>query len=210
MMYAERMREVLGRPHLHELAVTSSFCQRKSKLSPEVFFDMLFYTVAHTEQGSLSYMASCLESESGICITKQSLDERFNSTSVAYAKAVLSEVLKEAFAKLYSSELLPAFSRTRIKDSTKFIVPVQLEGKYKRCLRSSTLFQGYLQIYEKEWNNRTGNNCLCWESHPITHPYDLAISAPRSVCQAYPRQNQEKQRTGARTIDGRNQNQELV
>jgi hypothetical protein len=125
------MRELSGRPHLHELAVTSGFCQRKSKLSAEVFFDMLFYTVARTEQGSLSCMVSCLESASGICIKKQSLDECFNSTCVAYVKAVLGEVLKEAFAKLYSSELLPAFSRIRIKDSTKFIVPAQLEGKYK-------------------------------------------------------------------------------
>jgi hypothetical protein len=64
-LYAERMRELLARPHLHELAVVSGFCQRKSKLSPEVFFDMLFYTVAHTEQGSLSYMASYLESDPG-------------------------------------------------------------------------------------------------------------------------------------------------
>jgi hypothetical protein len=103
------MREVLGRPHLHELAVMSGFCQRKSKLSPEEFFDMLFYTAAHTEQGSLSYMAPCLESEFGICIAKQSLDERFNEACVTYVKAVLSEVLKEAFAKLYSSEVLPGF-----------------------------------------------------------------------------------------------------
>jgi hypothetical protein len=94
------MREVLARPHLHELAVMSGFCQRKSKVSPEGCFDMLFYTAAHTEQGSLSYMASYLESASGICITKQSLDERFNETCVTYVKAVLSEVLKEEFAKL--------------------------------------------------------------------------------------------------------------
>jgi hypothetical protein len=191
------------------------------------------------------------------------LDERFNSTCVAYAKAVLSEVLKEAFAKLYSSELLPAFSRIRIKDSTKFIVPAQFEGKYKSCggdlnskskaavsiqyeydLKSGEITD--LNITSGNRNDRidageTADNmekddliirdlgyfstlvlasCLQKEAfflsrvdtstNKITHTHDLAISAPRGVCQAYPGQNKEEQRTGARSIDGRNQNQELV
>ena len=132
-MYAEKMREVLGRPHLHQLAVSSGFCQRIPKLSPEVFFDMLLYTVSHTEQGSLSYMVSLLQSDFGVTIKKQSLDERFNEKCVAFVKAVLSEVLREQFSPLYSGEFLPGFVRIRIKDSTKFMVPSTLEANYKAC-----------------------------------------------------------------------------
>jgi hypothetical protein len=127
------MREVFSRPHLHELAVSSGFCKRNSKLSPEVFFDLLFYTVSNTEAGSLSFMVSLLKSEFGIDIKKQSLDERFNERCVEFVKAVLKEVLREQFAKLYSGELLPSFFRIRIKDSTKFLIPPNLEEKYKSC-----------------------------------------------------------------------------
>ena len=127
------MRELLSRPHLHELAILSGFCQRDSKLRPEVFFDMMFYTVSHTEQGSLSYMVSLLKSDFGITIKKQSLDERFNEKCVNFVKSVLEEVLREQFSNLYSEELLPDFSRIRIKDSTKFIVPSNLEDEYKSC-----------------------------------------------------------------------------
>jgi hypothetical protein len=130
-MYVEKMRTVLSRPHLHELAVSSGFCRRSSKLSAEIFFDLLFYAVSRTEIGSLSFLVSHLKSSFGITISKQSLDERFHSGCVAFVKAVLSEVLKERFAGLYSGRLLPSFQRIRIKDSTKFMVPPELESHYK-------------------------------------------------------------------------------
>ena len=102
-------------------------------MSPAIFFDLLFYTVSHTEQCSLSYMVSVLSSEFGIHIKKQSLHERFTEKSVVYVKLVLSEVLSEQFASLYSNALLPDFMRIRIKDSTKFKVPSSLSANYKSC-----------------------------------------------------------------------------
>jgi hypothetical protein len=125
------MRDILSRPHLQALAVSSGFCKRTSKLRPEIFLDMLLYTVSQKEQESLSYMVSLLQSDFGVTMNKQSLNERFNEKSEAYVKAVLSEVLSEEFAKQYSYKLLPDFSRILIKDSTKFIVPPALESEYE-------------------------------------------------------------------------------
>jgi hypothetical protein len=102
-------------------------------MSPEVFFDMLFYTVSQVEQGSLSSMVSFLESAYGISIGKQALNERFNEKCVEYMKAVLSEILREHFDPLYSGKFLPGFTRIRIKDSTKFMAPSNLETHYKSC-----------------------------------------------------------------------------
>lgn len=92
---------------------------------------MLLHTVSETDSGSLSYMISLLKSEFGIVMEKQSLNERFNEKCVAFVKAVLSELLKEQFAPLYSGKLMQVFSRIRIKDSTKFMVPATLEANYK-------------------------------------------------------------------------------
>jgi len=78
-------------------------------------------------------MVSLLKSDFGVIIKKQSLDERFNEKCVNFVKSVLKEVLREQFANLYSVKLLPDFSRIRIKDSTKFTVPSNLEEHYKNC-----------------------------------------------------------------------------
>jgi hypothetical protein len=102
-------------------------------LNAEIFFDMLFYAVSQNEHASLSYMVSLLQSDFGINIKKQSLNERFNPKSEAFAKAVLCEALREKFSHLYSTQFLPAFSRIRIKDSTKFMVPPSLESRYTAC-----------------------------------------------------------------------------
>jgi len=129
------VRDVLSRPHLHELAVSSGFCQRAGKLSPVLFFDLLFYTVSCTEQGSLSYMVSLLRSKFAVILTKQALDERFTARCVFFVKSVLSEVLSEHLSCLYSKCLLPDFKRIRIKDSTKFFTPSTLKENYKGCGR---------------------------------------------------------------------------
>jgi len=78
-------------------------------------------------------MVSRLKSDFGVTVKKQSLDERFNEKSADFVKSVLKEVLREQFSNLYSAELLPDFSRIRIKDSTKFMVPANLEEHYKSC-----------------------------------------------------------------------------
>jgi hypothetical protein len=78
-------------------------------------------------------MVSVLQSEFSVTVRKQSLDERFSEKCVVFVKAVLSEIIREEFACLYSDKLLPAFSRIRIKDSTKFMVPSSLEGNYGSC-----------------------------------------------------------------------------
>jgi len=123
----------LSRSHLHEMAVSAGFCKRNTKLRPEVFFDMLFYTVSYMECASLSYMVSLLNADFGVSIAKQSLNERFNKKSIAFIKAVLSEVLSDQFTSLYSDSFLPNFPRILIKDSTKFMVPRSLEGSYGSC-----------------------------------------------------------------------------
>jgi hypothetical protein len=78
-------------------------------------------------------MVSLLDSNFGVTITKQSLDERFNEKSEAYVKAILSEVLCAHFSSLYSDQFLPDFARILIKDSTKIMIPPGLEAEYRLC-----------------------------------------------------------------------------
>ena len=94
---------------------------------------MLLYTVSDNEHKSLEQQVSFLQSNFGITITKQSLDERFTAKCESFVKAVLVSVLEERLSEIYSEEFLPAFNRILIKDSTKFMTPSSLEDEYKSC-----------------------------------------------------------------------------
>jgi hypothetical protein len=74
----ESLRKILGIESIRRMAVESGFCERKSKLSPEAFFDLMFYASSLSQNVSLAHLTSYLESAQGIRIQKQSLDERFS------------------------------------------------------------------------------------------------------------------------------------
>jgi hypothetical protein len=114
------------------LALESGFLCRKSKLSPELFFDLLFYAVSLSSNSSLEHLCGYLSSQYGIPLRKQSLDERFNERTVHFVKAVLRALPEEQFSGfLYDCDFLSAFEHVRIKDSTKFNVPSNMAKHYR-------------------------------------------------------------------------------
>jgi len=101
-------------------------------LTPEVFFDLMFYAVSLSQNCSLEYLVSYLETQYGIQIRKQSLDNRFTARTVDFVKAVLSRLLSEQFSgMLFSADFLSSYHHVRIKDSTIFKVPSNLANHYK-------------------------------------------------------------------------------
>jgi hypothetical protein len=121
----------LGEDALRKQAIETGFCIRKSKLTPEVFFDLMFYASSHTKNSSLEHLVSHLESNHGIDIHKQSLDERFTERTVRFVKAVLSSLIQAQFKDMLLSEnFLSGFHHARIKDSTTFKVPDNLKDHY--------------------------------------------------------------------------------
>ncbi|MDR2087024.1 MAG: hypothetical protein LBP72_07590 [Dysgonamonadaceae bacterium] len=121
----------MSRPHLQAQAELTKFFHRRSKLSPDVFFELLFYCASRSDNSSLSFMVSRLESQYGIKITKQSLDERFNKACTCFVKSVLREVIQEHLQSIYHPALFNSFHQVRIKDSTKFKLPAHMETDYR-------------------------------------------------------------------------------
>jgi hypothetical protein len=131
-LHVDTLREILGSEALRDLAVQTGFCLRRSKLSPELFFDLLFYAASLPQNSSLEYLVSYLESKYGIAISKQSLDERVSERTVSFVKRVLIELIRAQFSDmLYSDKFLSSFHHVRIKDSTKFNIPGNLALHYK-------------------------------------------------------------------------------
>jgi hypothetical protein len=117
---------------LRSVASDTGFYVRSSKLTPEVFFDLLFYAASLSQNSSLEYLVTYLDAKYGIDMRKQSLDERFTEKTVHFVERVLQQLIGEQFSDLlYCEEFLSVFNHVRIKDSTKFNIPGNLASNYK-------------------------------------------------------------------------------
>ena len=155
-LQVESLQKILGSDALRELAVETGFSQRSSKLTPEVFFDLLFYAVSLSHNSSLEYLVSYLESKYGIEMRKQSLDERFSEKAVNFVKQVLLRLINEQLSTLlYHEGFLSDFNHVRIKDSTKFNVPSNLKEHYRGSGGSGSTSEAGISI-QYEFDLKTG------------------------------------------------------
>ncbi len=116
---------------VESLGRESGFVQRKSKLSASKFLNILMF--AHHQGKSLSLLdlTGDLHEQFNIRLAKQSLDERFNSSSVKFMKSVLSYLLNKQLDAKKQNGQLNNFNRVRIKDSTRFALPERYASTYQ-------------------------------------------------------------------------------
>ena len=98
---------------------------------PMMFFDMLLFCASKTETCSLGYASSIVYDLYKLRITKQSIDERFNTHAVTFVKEILKRALEKQLSKSFSPDFLPLFNRINIKDGTRFNVPDRLSRYYQ-------------------------------------------------------------------------------
>jgi hypothetical protein len=97
-----------------------------------VFFDLMFYATSLSQNSSLEYLVSYLESRYGIQMRKQSLNDRFCEKSVNFVKVVLIRLINNQFSDmLFTQGFLQPYNHVRIKDSTTFKIPSNLAANYK-------------------------------------------------------------------------------
>jgi len=165
------------------MAIETGFCKRKSKLSPTLFFDVMFYVASQTQNCSLEYSISYLERKYGIDMRKQSLDERFNEKTVTFVKTVLSKLLEAQFAEiLYKADFLKEFNHVRIKDSTKFNIPNNLAEHYKGCGGSEGCLLAGISI-QYEFDLKTGKILDLNITEAVRNDQTDAIETSENVCE---------------------------
>jgi len=99
---------------------------------------------------------SYLDERYSIKIRKQSLDERFNNRAVLFVRSVLETLIREQFSGLlYSEGFLNTFQHVRIKDSTKFNVPGNLQTHYRGSGGSGSTTEAGICI-QYEFDLKTG------------------------------------------------------
>lgn len=125
------MAEFFDQKTLYDLAKATKFIQRKSKLCAVKFLTTLMFV--HQQGKNLSLLNLCgdLYAQHGLLLRKQSIQERFNERAVAFMKSILSMLLENQLKSAAKEESLSFFNRVRIKDSTRFTLPVAYAQIYK-------------------------------------------------------------------------------
>lgn len=126
--FSQRVSAIFSDSYLEQLARATGFMQRRSKLKPSMFLDLLFFRNQDDSKTSLNDHASSLKLRYKKGIKKQSLHDRFSDKAVKFIKSLVDEQLKSQLAvNVLNSK---HFKSVKIKDSTRFQIPEHLKEWY--------------------------------------------------------------------------------
>lgn len=91
------------------------------------FLDLLLYNSSQDQCLSLNRLSIGADSQCGVNISKQGLDQRMNDRAVLFIRSLLQKQLESQVSDNLDAGLMKPFNRVCIKDSTKFDVHEQLE-----------------------------------------------------------------------------------
>jgi len=112
------------------IAKTSGFKKRKSAISPKAFLDSVFFCT-NGKSPSLSEYSIDLAHHSGIKVSKQALDKRFNTTTKDMLTGLLQDVLSQQMSgKRIDRVSTNWFTDIHIMDSSEFAVSKKAAHKF--------------------------------------------------------------------------------
>ncbi|PGE94245.1 IS4 family transposase [Bacillus pseudomycoides] len=121
-------------PHvLDQLAREIGFVQRKSKYRAQDLVALCVWLSENIANTSLTQLCSLLEANTGISMSPEGLNQRFNSRAVQFLQQVLAYLLHQQFCSSSKISTLYTnyFHRIRVLDSTHFQVPDKFVSTYQ-------------------------------------------------------------------------------
>lgn len=115
--------------YLNEVAKRTGFCLRRRKITPGKFLRSLLFKGFDGALSSLNDQVADLSINENTTICKQSLDERYNSSAVAFVKEILTDQIQNQFG-VSSPDELKNFSSVFIQDATRIKLPLFLKAQY--------------------------------------------------------------------------------
>lgn len=115
--------KILSAENLQQIAVSSKFYKRSSKMLPAKFFDILMHSASVNTTYSLARFSGEAALTYGVSISKQAFDARFDKTAVSFVKGVLDQVIANQIKLPIEASFLEKFKSIKLKDSTRFDIP---------------------------------------------------------------------------------------
>jgi len=117
---------------LEQLARQSRFIERSSsRLSGWMFLELHLLMESSGQEFSLSQMCEELFERHGVVMSKQSLDERFNTFAVSFLRQCFNTVFAQVLGYKTTTMMHPVFDRILLTDATSFQLPAHLSAFYQ-------------------------------------------------------------------------------
>lgn len=132
-LFSQELQQYFSPQALQQLAKEVGFVQRTSKYRAQELVALCVWLSQKVANTSLTQLCSHLESSTGVLMTPEGLNQRFNPSAVRLLQHVLTRLLSQ---KLNTSQILShryasLFQRIRILDSTTFQLPDVFASNYQ-------------------------------------------------------------------------------
>ncbi|EOO24556.1 hypothetical protein ICM_04941 [Bacillus cereus BAG1X2-3] len=124
-LFAQEIQSFLSPNILRDFTRDVGFVQRTSKYQAKDLVALCVWMSQNVASTSLTQLCSNLESSTGVLMTPEGLNQRFNPSAVKLLQHIFSSLLTQ---KLFTSQCFlhcyaNRFQRIRILDSTTFQLP---------------------------------------------------------------------------------------
>jgi hypothetical protein len=96
-------------------------------LLPFQFFDILLFIASNAGHSSLGDTTNELLDQHHITISRQAFDERFDESAVAFVRSLFEDSFAKQMDGTIDKDFLKSFKAVRIKDGTRFELPLRLK-----------------------------------------------------------------------------------
>ncbi|MED3093947.1 IS4 family transposase, partial [Bacillus thuringiensis] len=132
-LFAQELQYFLSPVVLQDIAKQVGFVQRSSKYQAKELIALCVWLSQEIASTSLTQLCSQLEVSTGVLMSSEGLNQRFNPAAVAFLREVFTSLLKQKLCSNHSlsAHMISTFNRIRILDATVFQLPDQFATDYQ-------------------------------------------------------------------------------
>ena len=121
-LFSQELQRFLSPIVLQDVAKQVGFVQRSSKYQANELIALCVWFSQEIASTSLTQLCSRLESSTGVLISPEGLNQRFNPAAVAFLREVFTSLLTQKLCsnQSLSVHMISTFNRMRILDATVF------------------------------------------------------------------------------------------
>ena len=131
--FYEDVADIFSKEKIEEVAKDSGFVKRKSKLTGHLFMTIFTFGVNIYGSPTLNQLVGLLDSVAHVDMTRQALHQRIKEEAVVFFEEMLSLAINVSLPDEVSINVLDAFDRVMILDSTSFQLPKKLAPYFAGC-----------------------------------------------------------------------------
>ncbi len=132
-LFSQELQRLLSPIVLQDIARQVGFVQRSNKYQADELMALCVWFSQEVARTSLTQLCSRLEASTGVLMSPEGLNQRFNPAAVAFLREVFTLLLTQKLCatQSLSSRILSTFERIRILDATVFQLPDSFSTDYQ-------------------------------------------------------------------------------